>query len=271
MSAVDTADVLALLRRVADEVIMPRWRTLEADQIHEKGPGDLVTDADREAERAITAALQAAFPDAVLLGEEAYAADAALLERYAAAPHAFTIDPIDGTVNFVAGSEDFAVMVAELRAGQVVRSWIWQPAHGRAFVAERGSGARADGTRIRPPQRPGTPAAVEDLRGGTRQQDLLARGGGLGLGIARSGRCCGTDYPDLAQGRFDYLLYRHVWPWDHAPGALLVSEAGGASLRLDGSAYQPAAPVRPWLVVGATVEIAGAVAARLEQAAQAPR
>ena len=71
----DTDEVLTLLREVADEVVNPRFRTLTDDQIAEKNPGDLVTVADREAEVRITAALQAAYPDALVLGEEATAAD----------------------------------------------------------------------------------------------------------------------------------------------------------------------------------------------------
>ena len=57
-------------------MITPRFRSLTDAQIDEKRPGDLVTVADREAEELITAALLAAYPDAVVLGEEAYAGDA---------------------------------------------------------------------------------------------------------------------------------------------------------------------------------------------------
>ena len=72
---VETDEVLTLLQEVAEEVINPRFRSLDDDQITEKNPGDLVTVADREAEVLITAALQAAYPDALILGEEATHAD----------------------------------------------------------------------------------------------------------------------------------------------------------------------------------------------------
>ena len=96
--------MLTLLQDVAEEVINPRFRTLEDDQIAEKNPGDLVTVADREAEVIITAALRAAYPDALVLGEEAEATDDTLVDRFNAADHAFTVDPVDGTKNFVKGS-----------------------------------------------------------------------------------------------------------------------------------------------------------------------
>src|SRR5689334_2140392 len=125
---------------VAEQVINPRFRALADGEVHEKNPGDLVTDADREAEVLINAALHAAYPDATILGEETYAGDPDLLHRYAAADHAFTVDPVDGTKNFVHGSKDHAVMVSETVRGEAVRAWIWQPQHEAAFVAERGSG-----------------------------------------------------------------------------------------------------------------------------------
>ena len=122
---VETDDVLTLLKEVAEEVINPRFRSLASAEIAEKNPGDLVTIADRESEELITAALQRAYPSALVLGEEAFAGDASLLDRFNAADHAFTVDPVDGTKNFVHGSVDHAVMVAELLSGEVVRSWIW--------------------------------------------------------------------------------------------------------------------------------------------------
>ncbi len=76
----------------------------------------------------------------MVLGEEASADDPSVLERYAAAEHSFTVDPVDGTKNFVHGSPDHAVMASELRAGEVVRAWIWQPQHELMYVAERGAG-----------------------------------------------------------------------------------------------------------------------------------
>src|SRR3982751_2625492 len=129
------------MQEVAEEVVNPRFRSLSSGQIDEKGPGDLVTVADREAEELITARLRAAYPGAVILGEEAYACRPALLAQFWACEHAFTVDPVDGTKNFVHGSPDHAVMVGEVRGGEAVRGWIWQPQHERAYVAERGAGA----------------------------------------------------------------------------------------------------------------------------------
>ena len=117
--------MLALLQEVAEEVINPRFRTLESDQIAEKNPGDLVTVADREAETLITAALRAAYPDALVLGEEAYAADDSLMDRFLAADNAFTVDP-DGVRWFrtddLGHFDDAGLLVIDGRADDVINT-----------------------------------------------------------------------------------------------------------------------------------------------------
>src|SRR5260370_1230316 len=75
------ATVLAdLLAETATVEIMPRFRRLGAGEIRAKtGPLDLVTEADEIAELAITAGLRQRFPGCVVVGEEATAADPAVL------------------------------------------------------------------------------------------------------------------------------------------------------------------------------------------------
>lgn len=240
-----TDEVLRLLQDVAAQVIEPRFRALEDGQVDEKGPGDLVTVADREAEVLITAALRAAYPDALVLGEEATAADPALLDRFQGAEHAFTVDPVDGTRNFVHGSPDHAVMAAELRSGEVVRSWIWQPQHRVAYVAERGAGAWRDDVRLeRPP-------LGEELRGVTSRRSWLGRALGTLRALETTWVCCGVDYPKLVEGDADYALYRGTKPWDHAPGSLLLTEAGGFVGTFDGAPYDAQVALPSGLVAAA--------------------
>lgn len=237
--------MLTLLQDVAKQVINPRFRSLDSDEIAEKNPGDLVTVADREAEELITAALRAAYPDAVVLGEEAYAGDERLMNRFDAAEHAFTVDPVDGTKNFVKGSKDHAVMASEVRGGEVVRAWIWQPQHETAYVAERGAGAYRDGERlVRPP-------LGEELRGVTSKRRWIGRAPGALRALELTWVCCGVDYPKIVEGEADYGLYSGTKPWDHAPGSLLLSEAGGFLGTFDGNAYQPQVRIKRGLISAA--------------------
>jgi fructose-1,6-bisphosphatase/inositol monophosphatase family enzyme len=233
---VDTEDVLRLLQEVAAEVIDPRFRSLSSGEIDEKGPGDLVTAADREAEELISAALRAAYPDAMILGEEAYADDRSLMTAFRDADHAFTVDPVDGTKNFVHGSRDHAVMVGEVKGGESVRGWIWQPQHERAYVAETGAGAWCNGVRLTRP----APPDRREWRGVTSRRKWLGRAldGDL-RPLELTWVSCGIDYPHLVEGDADYVLYGRANPWDHVPGGLLLTEAGGYLGTIDGHPYLP--------------------------------
>jgi fructose-1,6-bisphosphatase/inositol monophosphatase family enzyme len=245
---VDTDDVQRLIEEVAAEVINPRFRALSDGEIHEKNPGDLVTVADHEAEVLLTRALNAAYPAAVVLGEEAYASDASLLEQYVAADHAFTVDPVDGTKNFVHGSPDHAVMVSESHGGVVVRAWIWQPQHALAYVAERGAGAFRNGERL---LRDAPPADPADWRGVTSRRRWIGRALPGLRPLELTWVCCGVDYPQLAEGAADFILYGAGRPWDHAPGSLLLSESGAHLGVVDGSPYLPQGPEPVGLVAAA--------------------
>lgn len=256
MPGLSTDAVLDLVREVAAEVITPRFRSLAAGEVMEKNPGDLVTVADREAEELITARLTAAYPDAVVLGEEAYAADHSLMDRYLVAEHAFTVDPVDGTKNFVHGSPDHAVMVAETVGGRTVRGWIWQPEHEVAWVAELGAGTWRDGQRMHTVPVP----ADRDPQGVTSIWSLRDHRLGDLPPLRLSWVCCGVDYPRLIEGSADYIVYSRSHPWDHAPGTLLVTEAGGTVGHPDGTPYQPRS-LQPGLVV-AVDRATGAVVQR---------
>lgn len=242
-----TDEVLRLLTEVAAAVITPRFRALEDAEISEKRPGDLVTAADHEAERLITRELNRAYPDAVVLGEEAFATDPQLATRYRQAEHAFTVDPVDGTKNFVNGSADHAVMCAELRAGVVVRAWIWQPQHQLGYVAEQGAGCWRNSERLRC-QVPGTDPG--QWRGATSRRSWVGRQLRPLAPLSLTWVCCGVDYPRLIEGAADFLVYRTARPWDHAPGSLLVTEAGGYCGTMSGESYHPRTDP-PGLIVAA--------------------
>jgi fructose-1,6-bisphosphatase/inositol monophosphatase family enzyme len=240
---VETGAVLTLIQDVAADVITPRFRSLAEHQVTEKNPGDLVTIADHESEELLTAALQEAYPAAVVLGEEAEGHDSGLIERFATAEHGFTVDPVDGTKNFVSGSPDHAVMVAETRAGSVTRSWIWQPQHEAAYVAERGAGAWLNGEPLR------VPASSDTAPYRTARRAWVGRElPGLGT-LELTWACCGIDYPRLIAGDARAIVYNHSKPWDHLPGALLLEEAGGHIGMLDGAPFD--APALGGGLVGA--------------------
>lgn len=229
-------EVAHLLQRTANTTIRPRFRLLRSEEVFKKGVDDIVTVADHEAEGEITKSLRLMYPHALILGEEATQTDRTLLERFRHAEHSFTVDPVDGTRNFVNGNSDYAVMVAELRRGETIRSWIFQPEHGLMFAAEKGAGATCNEQVIQPRSVSDDPRT---WKGSAMQSQLRARRFGR-LQMLRSIRnCAGVDYGLVALGMVDFVIFAHAHPWDHAPGALLVAESGGATLFEGGRRYRP--------------------------------
>ncbi len=257
----DTEAVLQLIQTVARDVVNPRFRQLGESDVREKNPGDLVTVADTESEAALTEALSRAHPDALVVGEEAVAADPSLLDGLDQADHAWVIDPIDGTANFVRGSADHAVMVAELRAGEAVRAWIHQPQHHTSWVAERGAGVWRDGERVTRPEPDEDPGRWRGVSSRTRwrERDNAPLGP-----IGPSAWCCGIDYPRLLEATTDFVVYSPPRPWDHVPGTLMLRELGGEALLLTGERYSAGSSGAP-LVVAASEHVATTVVAALNR------
>lgn len=232
--------VLSLLHRAAQDVVLPRFQALDPLQIQTKSsPHDLVTIADREAEALLTEALCALLPGSVAVGEEAVSLDAGILDHLRGSAPVWLIDPVDGTWNFVAGDPRFCMMVALSVGDRVEASWILEPLRGRAFAAVRGQGTwRQEAgawarVQIAPP-----PADVGLWRGAAYHRHILpeqARPRPVRQGSA------GIEYGRILMGEAEFSVYDRPLPWDHAPGSLLLSEAGGCHAFIDGVPYHPSA------------------------------
>jgi fructose-1,6-bisphosphatase/inositol monophosphatase family enzyme len=68
------------------------------------------------------------------------------------------------------------------------------------------------------------------------------------LGRISSLGCAGIEYLEILSGRAAFSLYRITKPWDHAAGALMVSEAGGGAVRFDGAPYGPVQPINSGII-----------------------
>lgn len=245
----DPETVARFIRETAQTVVVPRFRSLDRGDIREKGPGDLVTIADIEAERELTRRLQEAAPGSTVLGEESVADDPARLALLEADAPVWIIDPVDGTANFARGDPGFAVIVAYAERTRVLGGWIYDPTNDVMISAVKGGGAWSGGRRLTVARDIPTErligAAYGRMAGGTRSAQTLAESGRIG-GIANRG-CSGLEYVAIALGEAHFALHSRSLPWDHAAGMLIVGEAGGAAAFLDGSPYDPRIPDRALL------------------------
>jgi len=240
MSAALHEAVDALMREVGASILLPRFRALRAEDIEEKAPGDLVTIADRESEARLTEGLARLLPGSSVIGEEAVSADAGVREGVGRGA-AWIVDPLDGTGNFAAGRTPFAIMVALTQDGETEAGWILDPVSGRRCCAYRGGGAFIDGERVT--ARPsGAVPPIGALATRYLPPDIRAeverRAEGR-IACVPVPHCAGEQYPRVVLGENDLALFWRAMPWDHAPGALFVEEAGGRLARLDGSPYRP--------------------------------
>ena len=206
--------------------------------VQEKGPADLVTEADLASQRAIRETILAAFPDHQFLGEEADPEenDARVSEfRWIA-------DPLDGTTNYVHRVPHFCVSLALERAGELVTAAVFDPISKECFTAIAGEGAWLNGQPIRtsdvdqlsdalavvgfPPKvQPDAP----DLRvflAAINQVQAIRRTGSAALNMCY-----------VAAGRFDVFWSFSTKVWDVAAGALIIRESGGVLTGPDGGDF----------------------------------
>ena len=250
--AVELLDrVNTIIKDVIATVVMPSFRSLRPEDIATKDtpgdPDDLVTIVDKAAERYLIKALDDVVPGAVFIGEEGVAENPALLASLSAAAPAWLIDPIDGTKNFAQGHPDFGVMLALVQSGRTRASWMAVPAaspSGYTVVAEHGGGTWIGGRRIEPARpRPSVPRGTVHTRmmPSASAREVVARLRNRYDPYASTGAAA-TEYSAIVRGDKDFVIYYRLLPWDHAPGTLAVTEAGGAAVHLDGSQYAPLSP-----------------------------
>lgn len=225
------------LVRAAGAAILPYWRS--GVVVTEKADASPVTAADLAAHHILLDGLQALAPDVPVLSEEA--ADIPLAER-AAWTRWWLVDPLDGTKEFIAGSEEFTVNVALIEQGRVVFGVVGIPANGRCYYGGAGLGAwcsevpgeeQSINVRLVPAQ--GFTLVASKRHSSPEQETLLA-----GL-AARFGEPALANIGSslkfclLAEGNADcYPRLAPTSQWDTAAAQGVLEGAGGEVLNLAG-------------------------------------
>jgi len=212
------------MAREAGRILRRRFRT--AVRITKKGPADIVTATDVEAQALIVQRIRRKFPAHGILAEEG-------LDSTAGTEWRWIVDPLDGTKNFAHGLPSFCVSIAAERAGRVELGVVLDPMGEELFVAVRGCGAWCNGRPIRVSQArdldqaflgTGLPHRVRRFAGSVGR--TFTRFAILSLGVRDRGAGA-LDLCYVACGRFDGYWEIDQSPWDIAAGGLMVSEAGG--------------------------------------------
>ncbi len=236
------AEVEALLREAADQIVMPLWKNLGQEDVTKKGAGDLTTTADTRCEAFLSSHLPGLIEGSLVLGEESVYGDPNLLAALCTDAPVWVIDPLDGTRYFAAGQPQFAIMVCLIQSGTTIGAWILKPMDGLLTSAERRCGAFEGSERLTvdtsrlPLERARGVAMTRYLPESLKPTAEAASS--TFLFIERT-RCAGYNYPSFARSELHFLFFYRTLVWDHAPGVLIAEEAGGFVRRLDGTRYSP--------------------------------
>ena len=243
--------------------MLPRFRALAEDEIEMKGEDDPVTVVDREVEQFLSEALTRLAPDVAVVGEEAVAADASVLDKLSEA--CWIIDPLDGTANFTEGKEPFGIIVALADAGTTVAGWIYDPIKDRLAHTRKGEGAFINGEKVRARTSGQTPpiAAISRLFLTEEERGEVDAKIAPHYTLTDIPRCAAEQYPRLALGENDISTFQRTLPWDHAAGALWLNEAGGKVARYDGSEYRVDETDRKGLLGASSPDLWEAFAGRM--------
>jgi fructose-1,6-bisphosphatase/inositol monophosphatase family enzyme len=240
------------MRETAAAELLPRFRALAKEDIRHKRPGDIVTVADVASEHRLAAGLARILPGVPMVGEEAVEKEPGLVDLIGRAGEAcWIVDPLDGTSNFAAGKDRFAMIICLVHDTVAVAGWILDVPRGHMAMALRGQGVTLDGTpvkRARPARPPIGFVGYKVRKEFDRQLPPEQR---RSLGRVSTMNCAGAEYLEILSGRADFNLYRMTKPWDHAAGTLMMAEAGGDAVCFDGRPYTPGQPVNSGLICAA--------------------
>ncbi len=220
--------------RKAGSHIMRAYERLDEVKVSSKGVNDYVTDVDRKSEEIIIDTLFKFYPTHGFLGEESG-------ETVGHDNCRWIIDPLDGTMNFIHGYPNFCISMAYEENGRIEHGLIYDPVRDVLFTASRGSGAFCNDKRVRVRnfkllskalitlsfnKRDLTPDHAHKMIQLTLQSAAIRRSGSAALDLAH-----------VAAGLADGCVQWGMQIWDIAAGTLMISEAGGVIVGLEGDDY----------------------------------
>jgi len=215
-----------------------------------------VTRADGAAQQVIVDMIIKARPRDAIFAEEG-------LDRSGDSGWRWVVDPLDGTVNYIYGRDQWSVSIAvEDESGTTVVGVVLAPALGRTYTATRGHGGWLDGRRLA--VRRATDLAHAVIGTGfsyeapirAAQAAVLSRVLPAVADIRRCGSAA-LDLADVASGTIDAFYESDLSRWDWAAGALLAAEAGAVVSELGGSSGKSGIIAAAPALAGPLAELVG--------------
>jgi myo-inositol-1(or 4)-monophosphatase len=185
---------------------------------------DPVTEADRRLERLIVDRLRKLFPDDGILGEEGASADSR-------SGRTWVIDPIDGTFNFVRGTNQWSVSIGLFDGTRPTLGVLNLPAQRKLVIGGAGVPPQINGTQMLPPARfePSRAAVMLGLGPnsadprGTALVDFVSREAGM---LFRYCGCGSVSLLNVALGEVDGYLSLGECSWDVMAALAILDQLG---------------------------------------------
>lgn len=238
MSNLEPRQFLAICERAArvGAGILMEWR--DKFTAREKGPKDLVTEADLASQVAIRKLVLDAHPDHDFLGEEDASLGGRATERKS--EYRWIVDPLDGTANYVHRLQTFATSIGLEHQGRIIAGAIFDPISDECYTASLGGGAFLNGRPIRVSDCHEISQALvavsfrANVERGSQDVQRFIETMHACQSIRRLGsaalNCC-----YVAAGRLDgYFATSGIQAWDVAAGVLMITEAGGVLTGIGG-------------------------------------
>ena len=221
----------ALAQQAGEAILAVRARGFDVLRKEDASP---VTEADHASEAIIVRGLRAAAPDIPVIAEEEVAAGriTAPTEQY------WLVDPLDGTREFTAGNDEFAVNIGLVRGGRAHLGVVGVPAMGELFSGVVGRGAwkwtKAGEMPIsaRSPPPEGSTVLASRYHGNHARLEAFLAGRKIAT-VINFGSA--VKFCRLAEGAADlYPRFGRTMEWDTAAPQALLEAAGGTVRTLEG-------------------------------------
>jgi histidinol phosphatase-like enzyme (inositol monophosphatase family) len=223
---------LTIARRIVTRSADLSMKHFEAGiEMEDKSDDSPVTNADREAEVYISAALEEAFPEDGQMGEEGVA-------KPSRSGRTWIIDPIDGTRDFIRGNAQWGVLLGLEADGKPAAGVAHFPVMGKTYMASVGGGAWCNDRRIQVSAVDRLDRAVLCFNGMQNNRKWAYRD--IVLDFISKFWCMRSmsGSPDImmvASGQADVWIEPSAKPWDLCPMKVIVEEAGGKFFNFDGT------------------------------------
>lgn len=226
----DIKEVIPIVREAGKALLERRG----ADSIREKGTSDFVTEVDCAVQKAVCDELALRWPDIQFMGEERDNSDIDFSRPY------WVLDPVDGTTNLIHDFHASVISLALVIDHEPRFGIILNPYADELFTAVRGQGAYLNGKPIRVSGAKSLSEALVFTGTAPYRRNEAEENFRRIMRVylnSHDVRRFGTTALELCYvscGRADGYFEFGVKPWDIAAGILILREAGGEAVTVDG-------------------------------------